>query len=116
MEFESKQQGKAVLAALQQLAEADGLVCQNEQGWLDRLGQELQLDPPRSAQFNLDELSREVADPKRRQELVRLMLLVSLADGQATEAELEFIQKVARRLNIAEDQVNDWLERLREAP
>mgnify|MGYP001231032831 CR=1 FL=1 len=115
MQFENKQQGKAVLAALQKLAEADGLVCENEQGWLDRLGQELQIEPTRSSHFNLDELSRQVVGPEQRQELIRLLLLVSLADGQATEAELEFIHKVARRLQIPEGQVGDWLQSLKEA-
>lgn len=99
---EKESQGKAILAAVLQTAKADGKVTDEEQAWLDRLAQELQLDPEPHVPFRIENLAQHISSPTRKRELLQLLLLVAASDGRTTPDELAFIGKVASSLDIDE--------------
>lgn len=102
MQSQDKSQGKAILAAVLQTAKADGKVTEEEQAWLDRLAQELQLDPEPPNPFRIESLAQHISNPTKKRELLQLLLLVAASDGRTTEDELAFIGKIASSLDIDE--------------
>ncbi len=105
MQSEEKNQGKAILAAVLQTAKADGKVTDEEQAWLDRLAQELQLDPEPHVPFRIENLAQHISNPTKKRELLQLLLLVAASDGRTTPDELAFIGKVASSLDIGETEL-----------
>ena len=93
-----------ILGCLLQLAEADGLVVAEEEAWLEtaavRLGltsadlQALEDAPPPG----LDELSTP-----ERQELLEMLIELSLCDGNRDLAEARYLTKIAQRLGFSRD-------------
>lgn len=112
MQADNKHQGKAILAAVLQTAKADGKVTEEEHLWLDRLAQELQLDPEPEHPFDISSLAEHISSPGRKLELVQLLLLVAASDGRTTEDELSFIDKVAEALQVHRSEVKKIRQRL----
>lgn len=98
------------MALIRKLTESDGDVSQNEKAWLKLLKQELgQFDHP-DAEFDPEVLKRAVEGEDESVELIQLLLMVSLADGQTTPDEWKLISDVADFVGIS----NEQLEKLRQ--
>lgn len=92
-----------IIGALQQLCEIDGHTSVEEQALLKKiLPESPHQDPP-----DLDDLAASLEDPQERQDLIRLMLMVSLADGSTTAHEYDYIRDVAMHLGLSEELLED---------
>ncbi len=109
---------QALLKGLVQLIWADGEVSEQERlmlgGILSELGvttAEIQqvgrmmVSPP-----SLDDLREQIPDMESRQEIMKLLVAMSLADGQVDTTELRFMDRLAEHLEISPE----VMERLKE--
>lgn len=101
--------GQQLLALIRKLTEADGDVTSNERSWLRLLKKEFGQTEAPHAEFDPEILKRAVEGEDESVELIQLLLMVSLADGQTTPNELKLISDVADLVGISSEQ----LEQLR---
>lgn len=94
--------GQQLLALIRKLTEADGDVSRNERSWLRLLKQEFGQAESPDAEFDADTLRKAVEGEGESVELLQLLLMVSLADGQTTPDEWKLIKQVAAILNVDE--------------
>ena len=98
-----------LLALMRRLSQADGLTTDEEVSWLKALEQEFGADSAPNATFDADTLRRVVDGEGQAEELIELLLMVSLADGQTTPEEWRLIQEVGSIVGLDPAEV----ERLR---
>ena len=93
------------LRALKSVAMADGVFGEQERHLLDTaqafFGAHHDLDA--LAPIEPDELARHVVDPSMRRQLVRGMVVASLADGEASPAESALVERFAKALDVRSD-------------
>lgn len=98
-----------LLALMRRLTQADGLTTDEEVSWLKALEQEFGSESAPDATFSADTLRSLVEGEGQAEELVELLLMVSLADGQTTPDEWRLIQEVGAIVGLSSEEV----ERLR---
>ena len=98
-----------LLALLRRLTEADGTVTHNERAWLKLLQKEFGQKSAPHAEFDAEALKAAVEGEGESEELIQLLLMVSLSDGQTTPDEYKLIQEVAKIVDISDEH----LEQLR---
>ncbi len=93
-----------LIAILRRLAAADGDVSVEETRWLRMLLTEL---PSAEAdeEFDPERLKQLVESKEDAEELLRLMLLVSMADGQTSLDEWDIIQETAQLVGFPQDEL-----------
>ena len=99
--------GNQLMALLSKLVACDGRLTENERAFLKEIADELPIqDGVKSSEdmvFRPEALKTLVESRGEAKELIKMMLLVSLADGETSLKELEFIREVAETLEVAED-------------
>lgn len=98
-----------LIALLRRLSSADGDISIEESRWLRKLLSELPPETDATAEFDPEKFKSLVADEGDAEELLRVMLLVSLSDGQTSPEEWAVIQETAALLNFSSTE----LEKLR---
>lgn len=98
-----------VLALLRKLTSTDGDVSAEESRWLRRLVSELPPETELNEEFDPAKLKSFVEERAEVEELLRVMLVLSLADGETSAGEWELIQETSRLLDFPADK----LEKLR---
>ena len=98
-----------LLALIRRLTEADGTVTQNERAWLKLLQKEFGQSSAPQAEFDAEVLKAAVEGEGESEELIQLLLMVSLSDGQTTPDEYKLIKEVAKIVGITDEH----LEKLR---
>lgn len=99
--------GQQVLGLIRKLTEADGDVTRNERSWLRLLKREFGAENAPDARFDPEVLKATIQDAGEAKELVQLLLMVSLSDGQTTPEEWSLIQEVAGLVNIERSQLEE---------
>lgn len=94
-----------VVALLRKLTHTDGKESLEESRWLRRLVSELPLETETDEEFDPQKLKSLVEGEEDREELLRVMLTMSLADGQTTADEWKLIQQTARLLEYPDDKL-----------
>lgn len=94
-----------VLALLRKLVATDGDVTLEESRWLRRLVSELPPETEMDEEFDPTKLKALVEEHADSEELLRVMLTLSLADGQTSAAEWELIKETARLLEFPDDEL-----------
>ncbi len=99
-----KEYAHQMVALLRRLTEADGKVSTLEKRWVRRLMQELPTDPSEAAavstEFDPQRLKEMVSAEGEAEELIELLLLISLADGETSPGEWALIQNIADLVGI----------------
>ncbi len=93
------------LSALWSLAEADGLVSAEERGLFDTFQRVMGGKPAQSLDF--EQLAREVPGQLERVELIRLLLMLAIADGKTSALEMKFVLDIAEELSVSRAQVDE---------
>ncbi|MBI3925186.1 MAG: TerB family tellurite resistance protein [Armatimonadetes bacterium] len=96
-----------LIAALRSLTAADGRINEDEEEWVRTILEELGLHEEVAARVDPAKLRATLASREDRVDFVKLMLMVSLADGSTTPRELELIRKVGAELGLSPDQVEE---------
>lgn len=109
MSQEKQIYGQQLLALIRKLTEADGDITSTERSWLRLLKKEFGTGESPDAAFDPEVLKRAVEGEGESVELIQLLLMVSLADGQTTPNELKLIADVAELVGISSER----LEQLR---
>lgn len=106
---DSHEYGRQMVALLRRLTEVDGDVSVLEKRWVRTLMQELpgadDESVAQSSDFNPSRLKELVAEEGDAEELIELLLLISLADGQTSPAEWKLISDIAQLVGIDSDQL-----------
>jgi uncharacterized tellurite resistance protein B-like protein len=109
MSHNQQKYGEQLLALIRKLTEADGDITRNERSWLRLLKKEFGQSHAPQAEFDPATLKSVVDDADEAEELIQLLLMVSLSDGQTTPDEWHLIQEVAKILEMDDEH----LEKLR---
>lgn len=112
------QRERALLKGLVQVIWADGEVSDEERemlgGILSELGSSTaeieEVGRMMTAPPDIGNLREQIPDMESRQEIMKLLLAMSMADGRVDTSEIRFLNKVAEHLEIA----NDMLDHLKE--
>lgn len=112
------QRERALLKGLVQVIWADGEVSEEERemlgGILTELGSSTaeieEVGRMMTAPPDIGNLREQIPDMESRQEIMKLLLAMSMADGRVDTSEIRFLNKVAEHLEIA----HDTLDRLKE--
>ena len=94
-----------VVALLRKLTHTDGKESLEESRWLRRLVSELPADTETDEEFHPEKLKSLVEGEEDREELLRVMLTMSLADGQTSADEWKLIQQTARLLDYPDEKL-----------
>ena len=113
-----EQRERALLKGLVQLIWADGEVSEQERlmlgGILSELGVttaeieevgRMMVAPP-----SLEDLREQIPDTESRHEIMKLLVAMSMADGQVDTTELRFLDRLAAHLEIPPDVMEDLKE------
>lgn len=93
------------LTALWNLAEADGLVTPEEKTLFETFRRFT--GGKTAASLDLEALAAEVPRQVDRVELVRLLLMLAIADGKTSNLEMAFVQNIALELGVTQEQVDE---------
>ena len=112
------QRERALLKGLVQVIWADGLVSEEEREMLGGILAGLGSTPEEieevarlmQAPPDLENLREQVPDMESRQEIMKLLVAMSMADGRVDTSELRFLSRLAQHLDISEE----TLDRLKE--
>ncbi len=96
-----------MLQALRALSAADGRISHEERAWLRKIFEELEVQEQVAPVIDIERLQQTLAEPEDRRDFIRLMLLVSLADGTTTSEEWGIISQVGAQLGVAEDELEE---------
>lgn len=102
---------KALIKSLIHVIWADGEVSEDERRLLGGVLSQLDLDDESlhevaemmSQPPDLQNLKDSVQDPEARREIMKVMLAMAMADGKVEISELRFLNKIARELEIGDD-------------
>ena len=104
---------ETILKAVYRLCEADGVVSDEEQEWLNTLMEEYKITPERvDSVLSMEELKISLPGEQSKMFFMRLLLMVSLADGNTSAEEWEYIQDVARQIGYDGDKLDMLREQL----
>lgn len=98
-----------LLALMRKLIAADGVWSEEENSWLKLLEQEYGEGRSAEAEFDPDKLREVVNTEGAAEELIELLLMISLADGETCASEWRLIQEVAQIVGVSPEDT----ERLR---
>lgn len=90
-----------LLALMRKLIDADGVTTDEEKTWLKLLEKEYSREHAPEAEFCPLTLQNVVTTEGEAEELIELLLLVSLSDGETCASEWRLIQEVARLVNVS---------------
>ena len=93
------------LTALWNLAEADGLVTPEERTLFETFRRFIGGKTAKS--LDLAALAKEVPSQAERVELIRLLLMLAIADGKTSGLEMAFVQNIALELRVNQEQIDD---------
>lgn len=93
------------LSALWALAEADGLVSPQERGLFDTFHRVMGGKPAQDLDF--ERLAQEVPGEVERVELIRLLLMLAIADGKTSALEMKLVLDIARELDVPRERVDE---------
>lgn len=96
-----------LLAALQSVVTADDQVTPAEADWMEAVAREVGVTVPASHQLDAEQLRDSLPSEEDRHDFVRLMLMVSLADGSTDARELDIITKLASVLDVPSEKVEE---------
>lgn len=105
MSTDKQEYGRQLLALIRKLTESDGTVTRNERAWLGLLRQEFGMKEAPGADFDAQALKAAVQGENEARELVQLLLMVSLSDGQTTPDEWSLIQEIGRLVGVSDEQL-----------
>lgn len=113
-----EQRERALLKGLVQVIWADGEVSDEEREMLGGILSELgssheeieEVGRMMTAPPDISNLRDQIPDMESRQEIMKLLLAMSMADGRVDTSEVRFLNKIADHLEI----VPETLERLKE--
>lgn len=107
----SHEYGRQMVALLRRLTEVDGDVSVLEKRWVRTLMQELpganDENAAQSSDFDPNRLKELVAEEGEADELIELLLLISLADGQTSPAEWKLISDIAQLVGIGAERLEE---------
>ncbi len=103
----SKEKFAPLLAVLQSVIEADDQVTPEEAEWMSAVVEEAGVSVPESSRLDAETLRKSLPKKEDREDFVRLMFMLSLADGVTDDKELEIIAKVASWLEVPEERVEE---------
>lgn len=109
MNIENKAYGQQILGLIRKLTESDGNVTKKERSWLRLLQNEFGAKNAPNVEFDEAALKAIIKNKDEAEDLVQLLLMVSLSDGQTTPKEWELIQKIGSMVEISPEH----LEKLR---
>ena len=98
-----------LLALMQKLIAADGVSSDEERAWLKLLEKEYGREGEGEPEFCPLRLQDVVKTPGEAEELIELLLMVSLADGETCASEWRLIQEAACLVGVSPEET----ERLR---
>lgn len=101
---------KALIKSLVHVIWADGEVSEDERRLLGGVLSQLDLDDQSLTEVagmmaeppDLQNLKDSVQDPEARKEIMKVLLAMAMADGKVEIAELRFLNKIARQLEISD--------------
>jgi hypothetical protein len=96
-----------LLALLRKLTHTDGKETLEESRWLRRLVSELPPETDANQDYDPEKFKSLVEDEGDSEELLRVMLTLSLADGQTSTGEWQLIQQTAKLLNYPAEQLEE---------
>lgn len=103
-ESETEDYARQMVALLRRLTEVDGDVSVLEKRWVRALLHELPGGDDEAAassqEFDPQRLKEYVTEEGEAEELIELLLLVSLADGETSPAEWQLITEMARLVGV----------------
>lgn len=106
---DNNEYGRQMVALLRRLTEIDGDVSVLEKRWVRSLMQELPgADGDTaavSADFDPKQLAALVREEGEAEELIELLLLISLADGETSPGEWKLISDIAESVGIDADRL-----------
>ncbi len=105
-----REYGRQLVALLRRLTEIDGDVSVLEKRWLRTLMEELQPNDDTAAEasdFDPQRLKVLVEADGEADELIELLLLVSLADGQTSAEEWNLISATANLVGLSEARLEE---------
>ncbi len=103
---DDREYGKQTLRLLKKLVESDGIVTDEESTWLEYIKEHLNQgcdDEP----FDPVQLKAEVDRKGEAEELVSLLLMVSLADGETAATELAIVRDIAKLVEVSEERMEE---------
>lgn len=101
-----KEYAEQVLRILKRLVESDGVVTPEEATWMTYIRQHLGQTGD-SQPFDPNKLKAAVENKGEAEELISLLLMVSLADGKTAHDELEIVRHVAELVEVPEARVEE---------
>lgn len=108
-EQENDDYGHQIVALLRRLTEIDGEVSVLEKRWVRQLIQELpghdEPDVAQSSEFDPNRLSEYVTEEGEAEELIELLLLISLADGETSPEEWKLISEIGLKVGLDADRL-----------
>ena len=108
-EQDNKEYGRQMVALLRRLTEIDGDVSVLEKRWVRTLMQELPGNEDEgaaeSADFDPQRLKALVLEEGEADELIELLLLISLADGETSPGEWQLISDIAQLVGISQERL-----------
>lgn len=96
-----------MLQALRALSAADGRISQEERAWLRKIFDELEVQEQVAPVIDIERLEQTLPETEDRLDFIRLMLLVSLADGTTSSEEWGIISQVGAQLGVSEDELEE---------
>ncbi len=97
---------ETIFKAIYRLCEADGVVSDEEQEWLQTLMDEYQINSDRvDSVLSVDELKISLPGEQSKMFFMRLLLMVSLADGNTSGEEWTYIQEVGRQIGYDQEKL-----------
>ncbi len=105
-----REYGRQLVALLRRLTESDGDVSVLEKRWLRTLMEELQPSDDRAADasdFDPQRLKVLVSADGDAEELIELMLLISLADGETCADEWKLISDTAALVGLTPERLEE---------
>jgi uncharacterized tellurite resistance protein B-like protein len=110
-EQDSKEYGRQMVALLRRLTEIDGDVSVLEKRWVRTLMQELPGHEDdvaaESTDFDPQRLKTLVLEEGEAEELIELLLLLSLADGQTSPGEWQLIRDIAGLVGVDQERLEN---------
>lgn len=107
-DHDNEEYGRQMVALLRRLTEVDGDVSVLEKRWVRLLIQELpghDAVATESSDFEPERLKELVQEEGEAEELIELLLLISLADGETTPAEWKLISDIGRLVGLSEERM-----------
>lgn len=109
-ETDNVEYGRQMVALLRRLTEIDGDVSVLEKRWVRLLIQELpggEEAVSDDTRFDPQRLKEMVSEEGEAEELIELLLLISLADGQTSPAEWKLISDMGRLVGLDDERLEE---------